>query len=123
VFEARPGGRIVQEYRDAEDVDDAEPVAGRAEGVVEDVRPGTHLTYRLSPLLPDGGPAFTAHVGIDLHPTDTGTDLGVHYRVTDSTVGSADFIAGIEIGFGQSLDRLAAILAADPHDTHPRSTT
>jgi uncharacterized protein YndB with AHSA1/START domain len=123
VFEAHPGGRIVQEYRDAEDVDDAEPVAGRAEGVVEDVRPGTHLSYRLSPLLPDGGPAFTAHVGIDIHPTGTGTDLDVHYRVTDSTVGSADFIAGIEIGFGQSLDRLAATLAADPHDTHPRSTT
>jgi uncharacterized protein YndB with AHSA1/START domain len=123
VFEARPGGRIVLEYRDVEDVDGSDPVAGRAEGVVEDVQPGTHLAYRLAPLLPDGGPAFTAHVAFDLSPTDTGTDLDVHYRVTDSTVDSADFIAGIEIGFGQSLDRLAATLAADPHDTHPRSTT
>ena len=45
------------------------------------------------------------------------SDLDVHWRITDSTVDSADFIAGIEIGFGQSLDKLAVTLAADPHDT------
>jgi len=81
------------------------------------VRPDERLAYRLSPALPDGGLAFTAHVGFDLRATDTGTDLDVHYRITDSTVASADFIAGIEIGFGQSLDNLAAILAADPATT------
>jgi uncharacterized protein YndB with AHSA1/START domain len=117
VFEARPGGRIVQEYRDAEDTGDSDLVAGRAEGVVEDVRPGERLAYRLSPVLPDGGIAFTAHVDIGLKPIGTGTDLDVRWRITDSTIDSADFIAGIEIGFGQSLDKLAAALAADPHDT------
>ncbi len=117
VFEAREGGRIVQEYRDAEDADGSDPVAGRAEGVVDEVRPGERLAYRLSPRLPDGGLAFTAHVALDLRPAGTGTDLDVHWRITDSTVDSADFIAGIEIGFGQSLDKLAAILAADAHDT------
>ncbi|MGY0021243.1 metalloregulator ArsR/SmtB family transcription factor [Streptomyces sp. YJ-C3] len=117
VFEAQPGGRIVQEYRDAEDTEDLGPVAGRAEGVVEDVRPGERLTYRLSPRLPDGGVAFTAHVGLDLRPSGTGTDLDVQYRITDSTVDSADFIAGIEIGFGQSLDKLAATFSAAPHTT------
>ena len=116
VFEARPGGRVVLEYRDAEDADGSDPVAGRAEGAVEDIRPGERLAYRLSPLLPDGGLAFTAHVDLGLRPSDTGTDLDVHYRITDSTVDSADFIAGIEIGFGQSLDKLAATLAADSHD-------
>ncbi|MFJ9038102.1 metalloregulator ArsR/SmtB family transcription factor [Streptomyces sp. NPDC102406] len=114
VFEARPGGRIVQEYRDAEDADDSDVIAGRAEGVVDDVSPGEHLSYRLSPRLPDGSPAFTAHVDLDLRPRDGGTELDVHYRVTDSTVDSADFIAGIEIGFGQSLDKLAATFAHDP---------
>ncbi|MEV0143748.1 MULTISPECIES: metalloregulator ArsR/SmtB family transcription factor [unclassified Nonomuraea] len=126
VFEARPGGRIIHEYRDAEDADGSDVVAGRAEGVVDDVRPGERLTYRLSPLLPDGSLAFTSHVDLGLRPTGTGTDLDVHWRITDSTVGSADFIAGIEIGFGQSLDKLAATLAAnlhDPeHDTDTRST-
>ncbi|MEO3808856.1 metalloregulator ArsR/SmtB family transcription factor [Sphaerisporangium sp. B11E5] len=122
VFEARPGGRIAHEYRDAEDTDGSDVIAGRAEGVVDEVRPGEHLAYRLSPLLPEGGHAFTAHLGIDLRPTGTGTDLDVHFRVTDSTVESADFVAGIEIGFGQSLDKLAAALAASAHDTDTRST-
>jgi uncharacterized protein YndB with AHSA1/START domain len=126
VFEARPGGRIVLEYRDAEDADGSDTVAGRAEGVVEDVRPGERLAYRSSPLLPDGGLAFTAHVDLGLRPTDTGTDLDVHFRIADSAVDSADFIAGIEIGFGQSLDRLVATLATDSSstdDTDTRSTT
>ncbi|WP_447034631.1 metalloregulator ArsR/SmtB family transcription factor [Streptomyces sp. DSM 118878] len=123
VFEAREGGRIVQEYRDVEDTDGSDLVAGRAEGVVDDVRPGERLAYRLSPLLPDGGLAFTAHVALDLRPTGTGTHLDVRWRITDSTVDSADFIAGIEIGFGQSLDKLAATLAADPRDSDSTDST
>ncbi|WP_425578368.1 metalloregulator ArsR/SmtB family transcription factor [Streptomyces albiaxialis] len=115
-FEARPGGRIVQEYRDAEDAAGADPVAGRAEGTVEDARPGERLAYRLSPLLPGGGTAFTAHVEFTLGAsgsgTETETELDVRYRISDSTVASADFVAGIEIGFGQCLDHLAADLAA-----------
>ncbi|CAM5673506.1 hypothetical protein SALBM135S_06044 [Streptomyces alboniger] len=122
VFEARPGGRIVLEYRDAEDTDGFDVVVGRAEGVVDDVRPGEHLAYRLSPALPDGSPAFTSHVDLGLRPTGTGTDLDVRYWVTDSAVESADFVAGIEIGFGQSLDRLAATLVADSHETEHTST-
>ncbi len=111
LFEARPGGRVFLEYREAEDTVGSDPVAGRAEGVVEDVRPEEHLGYRLSPYSPEGGPAFTAHDDLILRSTIEGTDLDVRYRITDSTVAAADFIAGIEIGFGQSLDRLAAVLA------------
>ncbi|TDC73467.1 SRPBCC domain-containing protein, partial [Actinomadura sp. 7K507] len=122
VFEARPGGRIVQEYRDAEDADGSDLVAGRAEGVVEDVRPGERLGYRLSPLLPGGGLAFTAHVDLALRPTGAGADLDVHYRISGSTVDSADFIAGIEIGFGQSLDKLAAMFAAGSGSTDDTDT-
>ena len=129
VFEAVPGGRILQEYRDADDADGSDLVVGRAEGVVDEVRPGEHLAYRLSPLLPDGGPAFTAHVVLGLRPTDTsagagaGTELDVSWRIADSTVESQDFIAGIEIGFGQSLDHLAAILAAHTHGTIQETDT
>ncbi|WP_405532852.1 metalloregulator ArsR/SmtB family transcription factor [Streptomyces avidinii] len=115
VFEAWPGGRIVLEYRDAEDADGSDPVAGHGEGVVDDVRPGERLAYRLSPRLPDGSIAFTAHVDFDLRPTGTGTDLDIRYRITDSTIDSADFVAGIEIGFGQSLDHLADALGASRH--------
>ena len=121
VFEARPGGRVVLEYRDVEDTDGSDVVVGRAVGVVDDVLPGEHLAYRSSPLLPDGEVAFTSHVDLALRPTDRGTDLEVQYRITDSTVESADFIAGIQLGFGQSLDKLAAAVAAD--HTTTRSTT
>lgn len=117
VFEARPGGRIVQEYRDAEDLDGTDTPAGRADGTVEDVRPGERLAFRLTPRLPDGGAAFTAHIEMLLHPVgddatdDAATDLNVHYGIADSAIDGADFIAGIDIGFGQSLDRLTATLA------------
>lgn len=114
VFEAAPGGRIQLEYRDLEDADGTDPVAGRAEGQVLDLHPYEHLRYRLSPQLPDGSPAFTSEVEFDLHRTDTGTELEVQWQLADSTVDSADFIAGIEIGFGQSLDALAAALTAQP---------
>ncbi|WP_322500266.1 metalloregulator ArsR/SmtB family transcription factor [Streptomyces rochei] len=123
VFEARQGGRILQEYRDVEDADGSDLVAGRAEGTVDDIRPCEHLAYRLSPQLPDGGLAFTAHITLDLRSTTTGTDLDVHWRITDSTVDSADFIAGIEIGFGQSLDKLTTTLATVPHDTDGTDST
>ncbi|KOG48068.1 ArsR family transcriptional regulator [Streptomyces virginiae] len=121
VFEARPGGRIVLEYRDVEDTDGSDQVAGHGEGVVDEARPGEHLAYRLSPRLPDGSIAFTAHVDFDLRPSGTGTgaaagtDLDIRYRIADSTIDSADFVAGIEIGFGQSLDHLADALGASAY--------
>jgi uncharacterized protein YndB with AHSA1/START domain/DNA-binding transcriptional ArsR family regulator len=119
VFDAYPGGRIVLEYRDAEDADGSDHVVGRAHGHVQDAQRGEHLAYRLSPLLPDGTPAFTSDVELTLRATDTGTDLDAHWRLADSTEGSADFVAGIEAGFGQSLDTLAAVLAAPTPDiTH-----
>jgi uncharacterized protein YndB with AHSA1/START domain/DNA-binding MarR family transcriptional regulator len=110
VFEPRPGGRIVLEYRDLEDTDDADVVAGRAEGAVQDSVPAERLSYRLSPLLPDGSAAFTSEVEFQLRRAATGTDLHVHWQIADSTVDAADFVAGIELGFGQSLDKLAAVV-------------
>lgn len=131
VFEARPGGQVVLEYRDVEDTGGSDPVVGRAEGVVDVARPAERLTYRSSPLLPDGGTAFTSHVDLALRPAGpgdgsggrSGTELDVRYGITDSTVDSADFVAGIEIGFGQSLDKLAAILAAAPDQAGPGTST
>jgi uncharacterized protein YndB with AHSA1/START domain len=114
VFEDRPGGRVVLEYRDAEDADGSDAVVGRAEGVVEEVRVGELLAYTSAPRLPDGATAFVGHVEMRLRAAGAGTELEVDLRISDSTVDSADFVAGIEIGFGQSLDRLAAELAAVP---------
>ncbi len=123
VFEARPGGRIVLEYRDVEDTDGSDVVVGRAEGVVDDVRPGERLAYRSSPTLPDGD--RRVHVPRRHRaptPPTRARELDIDFRITDSTVESAEFIAGIEIGFGQSLDKLAASIAAD-RETRQRTET
>ncbi|WP_436889154.1 metalloregulator ArsR/SmtB family transcription factor [Nocardiopsis dassonvillei] len=113
-LEARPGGRAVLVYRDAADTTGADGVVGRAEGVVDEAAEGERIAFRLSPLLPGGGAAFTGHYRFDLTDTDGGTRLGVRLRITDSTVAAADFVAGIGVGWEQSLDRLAAAVA---HET------
>jgi uncharacterized protein YndB with AHSA1/START domain len=110
-LEARPGGRAVLVYRDAADVFGTDGAVGRAEGVVDRVEVGELIEFRLSPLLPGGGAAFTGHYAFSLTDIDGGTRLGVELRITDSTVASADFVAGIGVGWGQALDRLAAIIA------------
>ena len=90
-------------------------------------------TYCRASASPTGPPPRCPTAASRSPPTSTsasgrpasGTDLEVRYRITDSTVDSADFIAGIEIGFGQSLDKLAAAIAADRQtdtDTNTRST-
>lgn len=117
VFEARPGGRVLLAYRDVDDLDGSGEVVGRATGVVEEATVGEHLVYTSTPELPDGSPAFVGHVDMRLRPAAAGTLLDVVFRITDSAIASADFVAGIETGFGQSLDNLARQLAADPDRT------
>jgi len=55
------------------------------------------------------------------HPVVTSRPSGVTC-ISGSTIDAADFVAGIEIGFGQSLDKLAAVLAADRSTNPDRST-
>lgn len=118
-FAPRPGARIVQAYRDADDAGAAEPVVGRAEGEVEEVHRPDRIAFRLSPLLPDGGVAFTGHYVFALHATtDAETVFEVRMRITDSTIPAAEFVAGIELGWNHALDKLAAAVAAARSDTH-----
>lgn len=112
VFEGRPGAGIVQEYRDADDVDESDGVVGRAEGMVDDIRQPEYLAFRLSPLTPTGGIAFTGHYQLTLREEGTATVLDVRLRITDSVVASAEFVAGIELGWNQALNNLAASIAA-----------
>ncbi|MDT0331499.1 metalloregulator ArsR/SmtB family transcription factor [Nocardiopsis lambiniae] len=107
-LEPRPGGRAVLAYRDAADTSGVDGTVGRAEGVVDEVAERERIVLRLSPLLPDGGTAFTGHYEFTLSDTEGGTGLGVRLRITDSAVASAEFVAGIEIGWNQSLDKLTA---------------
>ncbi|SDS07709.1 metalloregulator ArsR/SmtB family transcription factor [Microlunatus soli] len=129
IFEAVPGGRVIQEYADAADRTGVDGLVGRAEGVVRSVVDGERIGFRLSPLLPTGAVAFTADYTVTLadhrdapggasagdpsRPEPVTTELDVRFRIDDSVVESADFIAGIELGWNQSLDRLAALINAE----------
>ncbi|MFF1634590.1 metalloregulator ArsR/SmtB family transcription factor [Leifsonia sp. NPDC058248] len=117
-FGARPGDRLVQEYADADDRSGADGVVGRAEGMIDAVKAAEHLAFRLSPLLPDGAPAFTGHYTYALADAEEGTDLEVRLRISDSTVPSAEFIAGIRLGWSQCLDKLAAVVAESATTTN-----
>lgn len=109
---ARPGGRIVQEYVHAGDAQGSAGVVGYAEGAVTKVEAPGRLEFRLSPLMPDGSLAFTGHYIITLHDQAGETAVDVRLRITDSAIDSADFIAGIRIGWSQALDNLVAATTA-----------
>lgn len=119
-FEPRPGARIVQEYRHLDDAAGVDGVVGRAEGVVDEVDEPDSVAFRLSPLLPGGGVAFTGHYRFVLRDEDEATAFEVRLRITDSTIPSAQFVGGIDIGWNQSLDRLVAAVAAAPGSATPR---
>ncbi|VXB42498.1 metalloregulator ArsR/SmtB family transcription factor [Aeromicrobium sp. 9AM] len=120
-FSARPGDRVVQEYADADDHSGVDGVIGRAEGVIEAATEDERLSFRLAPVLPDGTTAFTAHYTYSLADAGEATDLEVRLRISDSTIPSAEFIAGIQLGWDQSLDKLATTVAADTNNSEETS--
>ncbi|MFD0473724.1 metalloregulator ArsR/SmtB family transcription factor [Nonomuraea thailandensis] len=63
VFEARPGGRIVHEYRDAEDADGSDVVAGRAEE--------SSTSHTPASACPTGSPRGSPAAGSPSPPTST----------------------------------------------------
>ncbi len=115
------GTRIVQEYADADDHSGVDGVIGRAEGIIEAATEDERLAFQLSPVLPDGTTAFTAHYTYSLADAGEATDLEVRLRISDSTIPSAEFIAGIQLGWDQCLDKLATTVAADTTDSEETS--
>lgn len=74
------------------------------------------LSFEMAPLGPDGAPLFSATHELRLTEAAGGTDLSLEIRVTDSTPAAAPAIAGMRIGWEQSLTKLAHTL-----DSNPRS--
>jgi uncharacterized protein YndB with AHSA1/START domain/DNA-binding transcriptional ArsR family regulator len=105
VIEPKPGGRVVLEYRDA---------AGRyrSEGMVRAASAPDQLDFDLSVLDSAGSILFTGHYEVALVRAAGGTRLRLDLRITDTTVEAMPAIAGIETGWGQVLDQLAAAVEA-----------
>jgi uncharacterized protein YndB with AHSA1/START domain/DNA-binding transcriptional ArsR family regulator len=104
-LEAVPGGRVVLVYRDAEGTYRSEGRVGAADA------PG-RLVFDLSVLDGDGAVAFTGHYDLRLATARGGTRLELDLAITETTVDAAPYIAGIETGWTQVLDNLAAAVAA-----------
>jgi uncharacterized protein YndB with AHSA1/START domain len=108
-FDPSPGGRVVVEFREADDVAGTEPVTGRAEGEVAAVVPGKRVAFRMSVLAPDGGVVFTGHYDVQLSDAPgraPRTNVDLTLTLTDTTMLAAPAIAGIEVGWSHSLDQL-----------------
>ena len=111
-----PGTPLMQtyvdaDYREGDDREGDDGVIGESTGVIESVDPGRKLSFVLSPKLPDGGFGFSGHYKWQIEATELGTDLEVSLQIDDTAVPSAEFVAGIELGWNQSLDHLALLLA------------
>ncbi len=107
----QPGQAVTQVYVDADDRAGDEGVIGEATGLIESVDPGRRLSFVLSPKLPDGSLGFRARYDWQIEASESGTELEVRLRIDDAAAPSAEFVAGIELGWNQSLDRLALLLA------------
>ncbi|WIY01855.1 metalloregulator ArsR/SmtB family transcription factor [Amycolatopsis mongoliensis] len=100
VLEPRPGGRAVLAYRDA----DGEY---HSEGWVRLAAEPGRLAFDLAVT---GEAAFTGHYDLELASVPGGTRLRLGLRVTATTAGAADALAGLETGWDQVLDHLSDVL-------------
>jgi uncharacterized protein YndB with AHSA1/START domain/DNA-binding transcriptional ArsR family regulator len=102
----RRGGRALLEYQDADGH------AYLSEGRVQTAKKPEHLEFDLSVLDAGGAVTFTGHYAVTFAEVPDGTRLRVDLRITDTTVEAVPAIAGIETGWAQVLDNLAAAVTS-----------
>jgi len=107
-LDAKPGGRVVLEYRDPEG-------RYRSAGRVHAAQEPERLVFDLSVLDASGAVSFTCHFDLTLAAVTDGTQLRLGLRITETTVEAAPSIAGIETGWGQVLDNLADAVGVSQH--------
>jgi uncharacterized protein YndB with AHSA1/START domain/DNA-binding transcriptional ArsR family regulator len=100
----RPGGAMTLVLREGDGT------RHRAAGHVVAAEAPHALDFEMAPLGPDGVPLFTAAYAVRLVPVANGTRLTLQARIDASTAAAAPALAGMRIGWEQSLDRLARAL-------------
>jgi uncharacterized protein YndB with AHSA1/START domain/DNA-binding transcriptional ArsR family regulator len=85
----------------------------RAEGRFLELTPPSELRFELAPLGPDGAPLFSATHELRLEPRRGRTRLTMTIRVSGESAAAGPALAGMRIGWGQSLDKLEAALGGD----------
>jgi uncharacterized protein YndB with AHSA1/START domain len=104
-IDPHPGGRIRIHMRAPDGT--VYPMTGVFDEVVEP----TSLVFTSSALDDTGNPIFEVETTVTFAPTDDGkTLLTMQARVTKTTANASQYLAGMEIGWTQSFDRLADLL-------------
>lgn len=93
-----------------------------AEGTFLDLQPPHELRFNMSPLGPNGAPLFTSTHTVSLTGETGRTALTMTIDITDTQPDAAAALAGVEIGWRQTLDRLAALLANNEEPQHETPT-
>jgi uncharacterized protein YndB with AHSA1/START domain/DNA-binding transcriptional ArsR family regulator len=102
VVEAVPGGELVIVMAEGDGT------RHRARGHFTDVTPAERLAFVLAPEDADGNALFTvAHI-VQFTPAGSGTTVALQVRATDPEPGAAPALAGLRLGWQQTLDKLAA---------------
>jgi uncharacterized protein YndB with AHSA1/START domain/DNA-binding transcriptional ArsR family regulator len=104
-FEARPGGETRIVLREGDGAEYA------AIGSVENAEEPHDLSFTLTSLGGDGSPLFTIGYRVVLRAHGSEVLLALSMTVSDALPAAAPAVAGIEIGWRQTLDRLTALLA------------
>ncbi len=100
----RPGGAMTLVLQEGDGT------RHRASGHVVAAEAPHALDFEMAPLGPDGAPLFTVAYAVRLDPAADGTVLSLQARIDASTAAAAPALAGMRIGWEQSLDRLARAL-------------
>jgi uncharacterized protein YndB with AHSA1/START domain len=74
--------------------------------------PPRTLSFALAPVGPNGAPLFSATHTVKFAERAEKTRLSLTIRVSDITRGAAPALAGLQLGWGQLLDKLARELEA-----------
>ena len=104
-IDVRPGGAILIHMRWPD---------GRISpmtGVYQEVVPQERLVFLSSALDEQGQPLFEVHTTVEFHEEKGKTKLIVRARVVKSTPQAAPYLAGMEPGWTQTLERLTDYVA------------
>lgn len=80
-------------------------------GVIDELEPPERFAYRFEAHVTDAGPALRGRNALVLIETDGHTDLTLTARAEGLAPEAAAMLAGMEIGWSQTLDKLVAHLA------------
>jgi uncharacterized protein YndB with AHSA1/START domain len=105
VVEPVPGGRLSIVMAEGDGT------RHRADGRFLTLTRPTALSFELAPLGPGGAPLFSARHELRLAARGAGTGLALTIRVSGESAAAAPALAGMKLGWGQSLDALAELVA------------